>query len=139
MHVILNAKNVGRSPAMRINTVVWFFPDTIEASRAINDVRLRDVSPSRQLSGHGRMLFPEKDFSEKFFVEVSIGAFMDSIEAQRKEDTSGLFLDEGRPAVVAMAWYAVPGSTSPRHTAIVGEIANTLPRKYGFTGVKGAF
>jgi hypothetical protein len=139
IHLILNAKNIGRSPTMRINCVVWFFADAIEASHAINDVRIRDVPPSRQLSGHGRMLFPEEDFSEQFFVDVSIEAFKESIEARGKEDTPGVFQDEGRPAVVAIAWYAIPGDTLPRHTAIVREIINTLPRRYGFTGSKGTF
>jgi hypothetical protein len=139
IHVILNAKNIGRSPAMRINCAVWFFPDMVEVGHIINDRRLTDVPPSRDQSGHGRMLFPEKDFSEKFFGEVSIEAFKDAIEAQKKETTSELFQDEGRPAVIAIAWYAIPGDRWRRHTAIVGEIVNTLPRRYGFTGIKGTF
>jgi len=143
LSVKLTAKNMGRSPATRINPIVWFYPDMTEAARTVTQIGIPDIPADKYLAGHGRMLFPEKEFSHEFFLRLPIDTFKNSIKTLNENLAKDQILlciqDEGRPAVVAIAWYSIPGGGLARYTAIVGEIVNTLPERYGFTGTKGAF
>ena len=138
------AKNIGKSPATEVNCRAELYPDLVAANQRINSMGLIDVPHAG--TGRGRMLIPEQEFCEEHIPRASVADFKRFLEeaasAQPADAAAAEGTDkfnEGSPAVVAIVWYRIPASRSPRHTIVVGAIRNTAPGKIGFDGSEGIF
>jgi hypothetical protein len=135
----ITAKNIGRSPATNINFSIEFYADMVTANKRLNSITFKDAVGG-SLTGFGRMLIPDEDFSEERNVHISANEFKNAIrEGALHEIGDDESLDQGCPAVLAAVWYNVPADRLPRWSIIVREIRNTEPRQFGFNGTEGEF
>jgi hypothetical protein len=127
-------KNVGRSPATRVNYYLRLYPDLAGADQDIREMTIIH-SPIAHSAGFGKILFPEEDFSEERIVTTSAIEFKNQLQRPYAQIMNG----QGRPAVMASVWYNIPGDGTPRHITIASEFSNTEPGRYGFDGTEGRF
>jgi hypothetical protein len=143
------AKNVGKSPATKVNYNIELCPDSVAANDRVNSMG-RDLREVPNLAaGYGRLLIPDQEFSIERSITTSVAEFRKFLQetasaAQADEaDTSEVGeaepFYEACPAVIAAVWYGIPSDRLPRHTIIVGQITNTAPGKIGFDGSEGMF
>ena len=137
-YIEVTVKNIGRSPATGVGFIVELYPDSVAANRRINNINLIDVVGA--VTGLGRMLVPDDEFSATREVDTSLEDFKRAIrEGALMEIDNGEPFDQGWPTVVATVWYKIPADPIPKYTVAVGDILNTLPGQIGFNGTEGEF
>jgi hypothetical protein len=134
----IRLKNIGRSPATRINVRIEFYPDLQSAWKRVSSLWEIDM-PSGGTYGAGRMLFPDESFSERHTRRTSAIKFRERIGKPIPGHEEDGPIEQDRPAIMGAAWYYIPGAPLPKHTVIVGEIVDKSRRRYGFDGSEGTF
>jgi hypothetical protein len=74
----VDARNIGRSPATRVNFSVLMFPDIVAAQERLTNINFRAVPMIRQFMGYGTALIPDQ---EHYFAQIAQTSRQEFIDA----------------------------------------------------------
>jgi hypothetical protein len=127
----ITIKNVGNSPAMNVSYNHKMF---VNITDAIMYARIEAEKVHTLWAGFGRVLFPQEEFSENWFVSISREEFLESVAK---------YVAENRlpsPAFGVFAYYTFPAAPDGfRHTTLLVEMRQKDRTFAGFDGSERGF
>jgi hypothetical protein len=138
-------KNVGKSPATNVSFYINLYPDSAVASHKIDDEvkHLKDMYPIALGSGYGQVLFPDATDVRERVCRIKRRDFIariKEVDAVETDDKDREPFTKSRPALMVIAWYAIPSAGQLgryRYSSEIRAVASNF-FKEGFDGTEEA-